>query len=200
MIRWAVFISASLVLHMIIFIIPFPVSFRENLEPSRIVVDVELIRPAKEEIQPTDTVTKATAVSRTKKSPPQPATAPPENAPSQTATAMSSPFLHSTAAVSDRQKTLEGASRSEPRVATTADTSRRVHPVYPLVSRRRGEEGEVRLLVTLGPSGSLVEVMVYSSSGYTALDESAAAAVRKWFFAPGAPEKLIVPVIFKLDQ
>ncbi|MDO9508611.1 MAG: energy transducer TonB [Thermovirgaceae bacterium] len=85
-------------------------------------------------------------------------------------------------------------------MARASDVVKRVHPVYPLASRRRGEEGEVSLLASIGPRGEVARVTVLESSGYTALDESALNAVRKWLFSPGTPEKLIVPVIFKLEQ
>jgi protein TonB len=84
-------------------------------------------------------------------------------------------------------------------VVTEADTIRRVTPVYPLASRRRGEEGEVRLLVGVARDGSSVSVEIASTSGFFALDEAAIFAVRRWRFAPGSPEKLIVPVIFRLE-
>jgi len=84
-------------------------------------------------------------------------------------------------------------------VVTEADTIRRVTPVYPLASRRRGEEGEVRLLVGVARDGSTASVEVVGTSGFSALDEAAVFAVRRWRFAPGSPEKLIVPVIFRLE-
>ncbi len=84
-------------------------------------------------------------------------------------------------------------------VVTEADTIRRVTPVYPLASRRRGEEGEVRLLVGVSIDGSTASVEVVGTSGFSALDEAAILAVRRWRFAPGSPDKLIVPVIFRLE-
>jgi len=84
-------------------------------------------------------------------------------------------------------------------LVTDADTVRRVGPVYPLASRRKGEEGEVRLLVGVGKNGRAASVEVVQTSGYPALDDSAVYAVRRWLFAPGSPEKVIVPVIFILE-
>ncbi len=90
-------------------------------------------------------------------------------------------------------------SGGQPRVAVASDVIARVQPVYPLASRRKGEEGEVRLLVRLGPGGAILSVEVMGSSGYPSLDASALAAVKKWRFSPRTPKELIVPVIFRLE-
>jgi len=89
-------------------------------------------------------------------------------------------------------------SGGQPRLAVVSDVIARVQPVYPLVSRRKGEEGEVRLLVKLESGGAILSVEVMGSSGYPSLDASALAAVKKWGFSSRTPEKLIVPVIFRL--
>ncbi len=195
MIKWAIFIAASLALHMVLFAIPFPVSFSEDPEPSRIVVDVELVRPAKGE--PRDAAAKTPAVSRPKISPLRPEDKVPEQAPVEK---VSSLPAHPAGGSEDIQNVPDGSPHVQPRLVTAADTVKRVRPIYPLASRRRGEAGEVRLLVTLGLNGSIKAVTVSASSGYIPLDESALNAVQKWLFSPGSPEKLIVPVIFKLEQ
>lgn len=87
----------------------------------------------------------------------------------------------------------------QPRMAATADVITRIQPVYPLASRRRGEQGETHLLVRLGPGGVILSVEVTASSGYPSLDASALAAVKKWGFSPHTPKELIVPVIFRLE-
>jgi len=84
-------------------------------------------------------------------------------------------------------------------MAATADVITRIQPVYPLASRRRGEQGETHLLVRLGPGGVILSVEVMASSGYPSLDASALAAVKKWGFSPHTPKELIVPVIFRLE-
>ena len=85
------------------------------------------------------------------------------------------------------------------RMAVPADILTRFQPVYPLASRRRGEQGEARLLVRLGPDGDILSVEVAASSGYPLLDASALAAVKRWVFSPRTPKELIVPVIFRLE-
>ena len=57
-------------------------------------------------------------------------------------------------------------------------------PPYPELSRERGEEGRVRLTVTVEPNGSPSSVRVSSSSGYPRLDKAAETAVRKYRFKP----------------
>lgn len=194
MIRWSVFIVASLVLHMIIFIIPFPVSLSEAPESSPIAVDVELVLPPKEE--PLNASVKPSAASPPKISGSSTGINLPEPMPVEEA---SLPPALPSEAPEDMKEVLKGPASLEPRLVASVDTLRRVRPVYPLASRRRGEEGEVRLLVDLGSNGSVEAVTVSTSSGYKSLDESAVRAVRKWLFSPASPEKLIVPVIFKLD-
>jgi protein TonB len=85
--------------------------------------------------------------------------------------------------------------------------SRRVKPDYPAIARRRKEEGTVTLLITLEGS-NVLSVKVEKSSGYSALDEAAAVAVRRWRFEPdnGAgrerPRRIQarVPVTFRLKS
>ena len=54
-----------------------------------------------------------------------------------------------------------------------------IRPRYPMGSRRRGEEGLVRLLVRVLPSGRAEKVDVATTSGYPALDQAAVDAVKK---------------------
>lgn len=64
--------------------------------------------------------------------------------------------------------------------------------VYPLVSRYRGEEGIVKILVS-------DKVEILESSGYKRLDNAALYAISKWEFKDVEENTdIIVPVIFKL--
>jgi len=58
-------------------------------------------------------------------------------------------------------------------------------PDYPIDSRRRREQGVVRLRVTIAPDGSVRAIEVARSSGFDRLDQAALAAVRRWHFRPG---------------
>ena len=57
-------------------------------------------------------------------------------------------------------------------------------PLYPALSRREREQGEVRLRVELDESGRIDTVTVVSSSGSRRLDEAARQAVRSWRCRP----------------
>jgi len=58
-------------------------------------------------------------------------------------------------------------------------------PRYPVESRRRREEGTVRLRVVVTADGRVKEIALARSSGFDRLDEAALDAVRKWRFRPG---------------
>ncbi len=78
-------------------------------------------------------------------------------------------------------------------------------PDYPRLARRRGQEGEALLAVTVLADGAPVAVELRTSSGYALLDEAALDAVRRWRFAPalvaGQPVQAVVdvPVVFRLE-
>lgn len=74
--------------------------------------------------------------------------------------------------------------------------------VYPTASRRAGEQGTVVLRALVDRSGTPSQVLVKTSSGYSALDESAVNAVRAARFRPyakaGVAEEIwvLVPITF----
>lgn len=76
---------------------------------------------------------------------------------------------------------------------------RRVKPDYPAIARRRREEGTVTLLLTLEGDG-VTAVTVEKTSGFSALDEAAVAAVRRWRFENAGRTLARVPVTFKLGK
>ena len=57
-------------------------------------------------------------------------------------------------------------------------------PIYPPASRLRGEEGVVRIIVTIGPNGRAQGTQITASSGFPALDEAGRRAVLGWCFRP----------------
>jgi len=77
--------------------------------------------------------------------------------------------------------TLEG--RTTPPEAVDAARNRRT-PNYPEASRRRGEQGVVRVELLVDPNGRVVDVRVLESSGFSALDAEAVKTVRDWRFRP----------------
>lgn len=77
-------------------------------------------------------------------------------------------------------------------------------PPYPSVSRRLGEEGEVRLRVRVDPAGLAQRVEIQQGSGYPRLDQAALETVRQWRFVPARQGDqpvaawVIVPIQFTL--
>jgi protein TonB len=61
---------------------------------------------------------------------------------------------------------------------------RNAPPDYPAESRRRGEEGVVRLRLHVSAEGRVEQADVLASSGHPTLDRAALAAARRWRFRP----------------
>jgi protein TonB len=66
-----------------------------------------------------------------------------------------------------------------------AATMNNPSPIYPMESRRRHEQGTVRLRVVITVEGRVKEISVAKSSGFDRLDKAALDAVRRWHFRPG---------------
>ena len=64
------------------------------------------------------------------------------------------------------------------------DGARNRGPSFPEASRRRGEEGVVRVELFVDPTGRVADVRILESSGFSALDAAAVQAVREWRFRP----------------
>ena len=79
-------------------------------------------------------------------------------------------------------------------------------PPYPLMSRKRHEEGVVRLRVRVSAAGRVETLQVHASSGHARLDLAAREAVAQWRFEPArrgdAAEAawVEVPIEFKLES
>jgi protein TonB len=69
-------------------------------------------------------------------------------------------------------------------VLTEAEASSSIQPVYPRISRRRGEEGIVILSVEVLASGRTGNIGTVRSSGYPRLDKAAVDAARDTSFTP----------------
>ncbi|MDD5249277.1 MAG: energy transducer TonB [Rhodocyclaceae bacterium] len=87
-----------------------------------------------------------------------------------------------------------------------ADYLHNPKPVYPLFSRRQGEEGKVQLRVRVAADGSALEVEIKQGSGFARLDAAARDAVLRWRFVPArrgdeAVESWVgVPIVFSLEH
>lgn len=69
-------------------------------------------------------------------------------------------------------------------VQAQADYLNNPKPAYPRISKRMGEQGEVRLRVQVGSSGDVLSIELARSSGFERLDEAAIMAVKGWKFKP----------------
>lgn len=91
-----------------------------------------------------------------------------------------------------------------PRPVAGMDTNRA--PVYPELSRRRGEQGRVLLRVNVSTDGMPLEVAIVDTSGHPGLDAAALTAIRQWRFVPAmqagrpVPAEADVPIRFRLDN
>jgi protein TonB len=102
------------------------------------------------------------------------------------------------------------AAQAEPLVSAVIAPSRSARPriveppAYPSLSRRRGEQGEVLLELSLDCGGAVVGVSVVHSSGFRALDRATVDAAWRWLFDPalelGTPvaSRLLHRVVFRL--
>ncbi|HQE39762.1 MAG TPA: TonB family protein [Zoogloea sp.] len=79
-------------------------------------------------------------------------------------------------------------------------------PGYPLIARRRGLEGTVKLDVRVSAEGIPIAVKVRDSGGHESLDEAAVTAVWHWRFVPArrggdaVEASVIVPIRFRLSS
>ena len=65
-----------------------------------------------------------------------------------------------------------------------ADYLQNPPPVYPRLSQRLREQGEVLLRVQVGMDGQPLEISLQQSSGHARLDQAAQKAVTQWRFEP----------------
>jgi protein TonB len=73
------------------------------------------------------------------------------------------------------------------------DGARNRRPNYPEASRRRGEQGVVRVELFVDPAGRVADVRMIESSGFAALDAAAMETLRDWRFRPA--ERAGLPVM-----
>ena len=93
-----------------------------------------------------------------------------------------------------------------PGVKARPNYLRNPEPPYPLLARRRRQEGTVLLSVRVTENGRAALVNLKTSSGYPLLDEAALRAVRDWEFDPAraagiaVESQIEVPVRFVLKD
>jgi protein TonB len=158
--------------------------------------------------------------------PPQPSTPPPPKSQmlataSPTPSPMTAPTIEeqrpqvaqAQAAAPSPQPPSPGPSSDAPAEAAVTPPSFRAAylnnpgPAYPNVSRRKREEGTVRLRVQVSPEGAPVQVLLDRSSNFSDLDSAAMDVVKKrWRFEPAKQGDravvawVIVPMEFSLKS
>lgn len=108
-------------------------------------------------------------------------------APPKTVTPESSPWVATTTPASEAPVVAPAlAAAPEPVVPPRYDAAHLNNPApaYPSMSRRLGEQGRVELDVYILADGSVGEIKLKRSSGYSRLDQAALDAVRQWRYLP----------------
>ncbi len=98
--------------------------------------------------------------------------------------------------------------QDDPQVIPASPDDRHANkmPPYPRAAGRRGEEGSVEMLVSVGADGAVSSVEVAVSSGHPDLDRTATDAVSHWHFRPARQNGVAVPMQmmqvfnFKIDR
>jgi len=89
--------------------------------------------------------------------------------------------------------------------SSSADYLQNPQPVYPRISKMRGEQGRVVVNVLIGVDGMAQKADIATSSGFERLDQAALATVKSWRYVPGkrggAPQEMwfAVPIQFVLE-
>jgi protein TonB len=90
--------------------------------------------------------------------------------------------------------------------ATLQASGRCKKPEYPVLSRRKGEQGTVLLQFLIGVEGQVIESKILKSSGFVRLDDAARLALAQCQFQPGSvdgspePSWANVKYIWKLQD
>ena len=114
----------------------------------------------------------------------------------------------STSATHSSSQNQTSKENKTPETPARLDTSYLSNPApeYPANARESEQEGTVLLQVKVSATGSVLQINVHRSSGYSALDQAAINAVRYWKFAPASTgnvtqeDNVIIPVSFSLED
>ena len=81
------------------------------------------------------------------------------------------------------------------------DVVHMVQPEYPQSERAQNHRGSGLLRLTLDfKTGSVAQVAILKSTGYSALDNSAVVAFRQWRWRPGKWKQIDVPMTFTFGR
>ena len=82
--------------------------------------------------------------------------------------------------------------------STEADYLQNPKPVYPALSKRMGEQGQVIHNVLIGSDGLPVNAKLVKSSGFDRLDQAAHKAVMGWRYVPGKRNGVPTPMTYNV--
>jgi protein TonB len=172
---------------------PGPKTKKEPAPAEKKVSKGKNLPPAKPEVQPKPPEQLPERVAESDSRPEQAPTMPPGSA-------RGDGDESSSASTTGEESPVKGEPSGAPAVRQVVDGDllKRVSPRYPMVSRRRGEEGEVVLLAEVS-DGRVVDIRVERSSGHDRLDGAAVRAVKGWRFRKGLSGMFRIPVIFRLQ-
>jgi protein TonB len=130
-----------------------------------------------------------------RRDPPQPVAAP-------SPAAVSSPAAVARPAAPPRGRVSEGGAPKVVLDVASLKITKKISPEYPLISRKRRDQGTVILLIKIS-TGRVESVNIEKSSGHAPLDESAVRAVKGWQFnMSGYGNEVLarIPFSFSLTQ
>ncbi len=123
--------------------------------------------------------------------------------------AAAAPVVAPSKTVSQKAATSSPAKTAEPTTqlpsADAAGLNNKA-PVYPMLSRKRKEQGTVWLLLLVSKEGLVTELKLKKTSGFDRLDQAALQAVKKWKFQPARKQGQAIdywyelPLKFSLQQ
>lgn len=145
-----------------------------------------------------------------KKPPQKPQRKPTQKTPPPVAkAAAAAPVVAPSKAVSQKTASISPAKTAEPTTqlpsADAAGLNNKA-PVYPMLSRKRKEQGTVWLLLLVSKDGLVTELKLKKTSGFDRLDQAALQAVKKWKFQPARKQGQPIdywyelPLKFSLQQ
>ncbi len=84
-------------------------------------------------------------------------------------------------------------------ILSEAHALTQIRTKYPSFSRRRGEEGLVKLAIHINDEGKITNINIVQSSGHSRLDQAAKTAVEQASFTPATLNNKVVASIKKLS-
>ena len=103
------------------------------------------------------------------------------------------------AAHADAEGSPSGERSAPPRVTAVPSARGDIRPVYPRSARRRGEEGNVTLDVTVAADGSVESVSVVDGGSHPDLEQAAVNAARRALFDPATVDGTNAAAVVRLN-